>query len=175
MWADHEFRKHRSEKSWRCYLCSALLLSPGLWDDHVKEIHGTNLDREEFQKAISIAEINEDLPVESQACPMCLKVGIRTRKEFVTHVAKHMESISLAALPRDTDSDSGSDLERGSISVESEDAVETSRPAPYKADIRNHPLYQKATTGPDGLYHCPWEGKDPTCNHKPEKLECNYE
>jgi hypothetical protein len=40
---------------------------------------------------------------------------------------------------------------------------------------REHPLYSKATTGPDGLYHCPWEGKDPTCNHKPEKLKCNYE
>jgi hypothetical protein len=40
---------------------------------------------------------------------------------------------------------------------------------------REHPLYSKATTGPDGLYHCPWEGKDPACNHKPEKLKCNYE
>jgi hypothetical protein len=40
---------------------------------------------------------------------------------------------------------------------------------------RDHPLYQKATTDPDGLYHCPWEGKDPSCNHMPEKLKCNYE
>lgn len=40
---------------------------------------------------------------------------------------------------------------------------------------REHPLYQKATVGPDGLYHCPWEGQDPSCNHKPEKLKCNYE
>jgi hypothetical protein len=40
---------------------------------------------------------------------------------------------------------------------------------------RDNALYQKATTGPDGLYHCPWEGKDPSCNHKPEKLKCNYE
>ena len=40
---------------------------------------------------------------------------------------------------------------------------------------REHPLYQNAITGSDGLYHCPWEGKDPACNHKPEKLKCNYE
>lgn len=41
---------------------------------------------------------------------------------------------------------------------------------------REHPLYQKATTSSDGLYHCPWEGKDDaSCNHKPEKLKCNYE
>jgi hypothetical protein len=41
-------------------------------------------------------------------------------------------------------------------------------------EAREHPLYQHATTEPDGLYHCPWEGKDPSCNHKPEKLRCNY-
>jgi hypothetical protein len=40
---------------------------------------------------------------------------------------------------------------------------------------RDHPLYQNAKVGPDALYHCPWEGKDPQCTHKPEKLKCNYE
>lgn len=39
---------------------------------------------------------------------------------------------------------------------------------------RDHPLYHNATAGPDGLYHCPWEG-DASCQHKPEKLKCNYE
>jgi hypothetical protein len=40
---------------------------------------------------------------------------------------------------------------------------------------REHHLYRNAQTGPDGLYHCPWEGKDSACNHRPEKLKCNYE
>jgi len=127
MWADHEFHKHRVEKSWRCYLCPAHLSSPGLWDDHIKQIHRTILSCEEHQKAVSMAEISKPMPIESQICPMCQKVGMKTRKEFVTHVAKHMESISLAALPRDADSDSGSDFERGSNSIEREDAVRTSR------------------------------------------------
>lgn len=39
---------------------------------------------------------------------------------------------------------------------------------------RNHDLYKTATTQPDGLFHCPWEG-DASCNHRPEKLKCNYE
>ncbi|CAK7197394.1 hypothetical protein SEUCBS139899_000040 [Sporothrix eucalyptigena] len=39
---------------------------------------------------------------------------------------------------------------------------------------RDHPLYKSATCQPDGFYHCPWEGKD-NCNHKPEKLKCNYD
>ncbi|CZR58053.1 uncharacterized protein PAC_07943 [Phialocephala subalpina] len=41
---------------------------------------------------------------------------------------------------------------------------------------RDHHLYHNVTPQADGLYHCPWE-KDPTsnCQHKPEKLKCNYE
>ncbi|KAH8820035.1 hypothetical protein F5884DRAFT_865705 [Xylogone sp. PMI_703] len=39
---------------------------------------------------------------------------------------------------------------------------------------RDHPLYHNAAAGPDGLYHCPWEG-DASCQHRPEKLKCNYE
>ncbi len=39
---------------------------------------------------------------------------------------------------------------------------------------RDHPLYKDAVCQGDGYYHCPWEGKD-SCNHRPEKLKCNYE
>ena len=39
---------------------------------------------------------------------------------------------------------------------------------------RDHPLYHNAAPKEDGLYHCPWEN-DPSCQHKPEKLKCNYE
>lgn len=39
---------------------------------------------------------------------------------------------------------------------------------------RDHALYKNVASGPDGLFHCPWEGQ-PNCNHKPEKLKCNYE
>jgi hypothetical protein len=41
---------------------------------------------------------------------------------------------------------------------------------------RNHPLYNNVTPHADGLYHCPWENKpEANCQHKPEKLKCNYE
>jgi hypothetical protein len=41
---------------------------------------------------------------------------------------------------------------------------------------RDHALYHNVTPQADGLYHCPWE-KEPNsnCQHKPEKLKCNYE
>jgi hypothetical protein len=41
---------------------------------------------------------------------------------------------------------------------------------------RDHPLYHNVTPHADGLYHCPWENKpEANCQHKPEKLKCNYE
>jgi hypothetical protein len=48
---------------------------------------------------------------------MCLKGAMKTQKEFVTHVAKHMESIALAALLREADSDTGSESDGGSNST----------------------------------------------------------
>jgi hypothetical protein len=72
-------------------------------------VHGTILSSEERKGVLDIAEYFKEMPIESQECPMCLKEGVKTRKEFITHVAKHMESIALAALPRKADSDQGSD------------------------------------------------------------------
>ncbi|KAB5558012.1 hypothetical protein GE09DRAFT_1173121 [Coniochaeta sp. 2T2.1] len=39
---------------------------------------------------------------------------------------------------------------------------------------RDHYLYKNAFPQADGLFHCPWEGT-PSCNHRPEKLKCNYD
>ncbi|SMR44683.1 unnamed protein product [Zymoseptoria tritici ST99CH_3D1] len=38
---------------------------------------------------------------------------------------------------------------------------------------RNHPLYSEGPCA-DGLYHCPF-ASDPSCQHKPTKLKCNYD
>ncbi|KAI1433408.1 hypothetical protein GGR50DRAFT_506036 [Xylaria sp. CBS 124048] len=43
-----------------------------------------------------------------------------------------------------------------------------------ESSARDHPLYKTAAPKTDGLFHCPWEGTS-SCNHKPEKLKCNYD
>ncbi|KAK1971861.1 C2H2 transcription factor [Colletotrichum sublineola] len=48
------------------------------------------------------------------------------------------------------------------------------RPTSEGDSARDHPLYKNATPQADGLFHCPWEGES-SCNHKPEKLKCNYD
>jgi len=66
---------------------------------------------------MAIAKSFSKILAESQTCLMCLKGAIKTRKEFVTYVAKHMESIALAALPRESDLDTSSESDRGSNST----------------------------------------------------------
>jgi hypothetical protein len=39
---------------------------------------------------------------------------------------------------------------------------------------RERGFYQNGSTGPDGLYRCPWEGKDMPCNHQPTKQRSTY-
>ncbi|KAI1467069.1 uncharacterized protein F4812DRAFT_47692 [Daldinia caldariorum] len=43
-----------------------------------------------------------------------------------------------------------------------------------ESSARDHPLYKNAYPQADGLFHCPFEGQS-SCNHKPEKLKCNYD
>ncbi|CEJ81943.1 Putative Zinc c2h2 finger domain containing protein [[Torrubiella] hemipterigena] len=48
------------------------------------------------------------------------------------------------------------------------------RPSTDGDSPRDDVRYKNAVRGADGLFHCPWEGT-PECNHKPEKLKCNYD
>ncbi|KAH9903636.1 hypothetical protein F4778DRAFT_781018 [Xylariomycetidae sp. FL2044] len=50
----------------------------------------------------------------------------------------------------------------------------TRRASDGESAARDHPLYKNAFPKADGLFHCPWEGES-NCNHKPEKLKCNYD
>ena len=45
-------------------------------------------------------------PVETEECPLCCVVLGKRRREFVKHIARHMEEIALMALPCDTEEDS---------------------------------------------------------------------
>jgi son of sevenless-like protein len=45
----------------------------------------------------------------SAKCPLCLKPAGETRRAYVSHVSKHMESIALGALPRESGGETESD------------------------------------------------------------------
>ncbi len=53
-------------------------------------------------------------------------------------------------------------------------AYSSRRSSGESESARDHYLYKNACPQADNLFHCPWEGQA-NCNHKPEKLKCNYE
>ena len=68
---------------------------------HKHAIHSMQLS-----SILHAAEVRTEQPVDSRECPLCkIKPG-RSRRNFVTHVGRHMESIALAVLPHDPGDDS---------------------------------------------------------------------
>lgn len=61
--------------------------------------------------ASRLAEKRMHQVAESLVCPLCLCTPGKSRRHFITHVAKHMEGIALAALPRTNTFDLESDNE----------------------------------------------------------------
>ena len=68
---------------------------------HKHAIHSMQLS-----SILHAAEVRTEQPFDSQECPLCkIKPG-RSRRNFVTHVGRHMESIALAVLPHNPGDDS---------------------------------------------------------------------
>ena len=109
-WADHEFSKHRVQSSWCCPVCQISIPTIDSLREHICGSHPTL--PQEFQRDDSLALYRSvgQVPIEEQPCPMCLTIPGRSRRHFVKHVAKHMESIALAVLPQDTNEDSNSEV-----------------------------------------------------------------
>lgn len=63
---------------------------------------------QQLEVAIHAAERRIHRSYENEPCPLCREIPGISKRHFVNHVARHMEGISLAALPND---DSASDSE----------------------------------------------------------------
>ena len=71
------------------------------WHRHLVNVHKVVSKDPGYPLDSHFFEVLEAAPVESMVCPLCLKIPGKSRRDFATHVGKHMEDIALAALPRD--------------------------------------------------------------------------
>jgi hypothetical protein len=89
---------------------------------------------------------------------------------MISHVERHLQQLSLAALtanPEDDSEDSESEHSDVSSSPGDDDAGNLK-----PSEIKDHPL-SDPVQGDDGLWHCPWEGED-YCDHKPSVLRADF-
>ena len=119
-WSDHEFNEHRVRRSWTCPECSQSCSSAANLGGHLQEAHPLALDEEQIPIIVDSAMSVQALPMENQECPLCQTVPGKSRRNFVKHLARHLESIALAALPADVEEDSdGGSVVSGASSKDS--------------------------------------------------------
>lgn len=116
LWSRHELEAHFSDKSFRCRDChesSVTFIDQEGFLDHLSRVHG----REALTHvhALSMAQAAaQSVPrsFRDQNCPLCAQTDWKSQREYFTHVGKHLEQISLAALPQGED-ESENDSDQG--------------------------------------------------------------
>ena len=109
-WADHEFTEHRTTKTWNCPTCSFTTFEADSLSKHIRKNHH-EIKESSISTIVSVCVRSQSASAEDQICYLCLEQPGHSRRKFVKHVARHLEAIALAALPRETDNDSDSGFE----------------------------------------------------------------
>ena len=105
----HEFQTHRIGTEWRCTFCKETSNSQETFRKHLVLAHIREVESSQIEELISASERIVPCDAAKEMCPFCISAPAKTREGFARHVGKHLQDISLAALPNlDTSSDDGS-------------------------------------------------------------------
>ena len=104
-WAQHEFSNHRCTRIWSCPECHEKTFTAEAMSTHVY-IHHQIIRASQISTILDAAVSIQPAAINDQKCPLCLNVPGVSRRNFVKHVARHLESIALAVLPREAEDDS---------------------------------------------------------------------
>ena len=127
-WANHEFANHRVQRQYACSLCENVSSNMTELQEHRLSEHAKG----SINLGAALQESTDT--IESQQCHICKMYPSKSMREFVRHVAEHMEGISLLSIPRelsddeddDTSNDDGSqpELRTATMGSHSSDATD---------------------------------------------------
>ena len=158
-----------SPRSWASLSSGSRISSPGLPDD------AWSAGGHHVSSPTDTHSSSPDFPDQSPRCvPFLFRACLHsplTHMPFFIRVSRKSDASHASA---------SQDLHGNVMTAICDDSF--SLPPPFNArrlsgegeSARDHYLYKNAVPHTDGLFHCPWEGTT-NCNHKPEKLKCNYE
>lgn len=140
-WMKHEFQNHRVIPQWSCNLCAETFESDDLFQGHLHSLHFQDVAPFQIDEVMSASKRIIPRDGTAENCPFCLTIPATTQKAFASHVGKHLQEISLAALPNldESDEDGGSGESDGGDDDHSEiagDEEETEDGSP-KSDRRS--------------------------------------
>jgi hypothetical protein len=111
-WIDHEFQIHRVNSQWCCNLCREDFGMQEVFRAHIEDIHQNEFVPSQIEEFVGASKRFVSRDGRDEKCPFCLTISSQTRKSFAGHVGRHLQEISLAALPLLEDSpDDKSDSE----------------------------------------------------------------
>ena len=100
-WAEHEFREHRVVHSWRCPECGLIAPTGENLTEHLQQSHPQIVNESQTTLVVASSMQIQTVPIEDQKCPLCQAKPGKSKRNFVKHLARHLESIALAVLPRE--------------------------------------------------------------------------
>ena len=109
LWEIHEFNEHWTFRSWHCPFCAEVYNQPDNLERHLFSKHNYPMSTLQFHQIVKNAEVKTASPIENQMCPLCGVVPGKSRRNFATHVGRHMETIALAVLPTSAEDESDED------------------------------------------------------------------
>jgi hypothetical protein len=131
-WAEHEFKYHLGRTLWPCSKCPMTLNNTDELQGHLYEAHLVAIDQSMLKPTIT--------PIAELSCPLCRESLKDSKRKYISHVAKHMESISLAALPPDPE-DVSDDDSNGTEKAASTSTCRFGRLSPSRSSPVDSGLY----------------------------------
>ena len=130
-WADHEFSIHRVSKVWSCSECGISFPDKERYQEHAKWKHAPVFTRGQLELLTKTAEKYTGNAV-CGSCPFCAENPGTKVRAFSMHVAKHMEEIALAVLPRDADFESDHESQSSDDETSESHPLEVQNLAPHQ-------------------------------------------
>ena len=101
LWLTHD-DTHRFDSFWRCPICSQEFHQSIELTDHLKAYHSSALTMAQMIQVTRNSQHQRPHSVDDQICPFCNIVPGKSRRNYATHVGRHMETIALAVLVTNT-------------------------------------------------------------------------
>jgi hypothetical protein len=137
---NHEFQTHRIDTQWRCNLCAKNFSTALLLRVHIDNTHKKDFELSQIEEVIAGSERLAIRQGVSELCPFCQTVPSETQKGFASHVGRHLQEISLAALPALDSYSDGESSDDGNDGNDGNDDYDDTGEAPEQQSPPQSPL-----------------------------------
>ena len=96
--------------AWTCDICNLTLSKELDIKNHVAKRHG-DLDDLKYESLLKSASQYTAIWIQQQSCPICKVFSAHTKRQFVSHLGRHLQEISHAAIPSSVISDDHMEIE----------------------------------------------------------------